>query len=193
LFGLIAPAAAGIMLVTRPMVELMISEQFQAVTIAVLPLAALAGAVRNLRIHFCDQIFILFERTDLNILINIVEAIGTVVFCFVGVVYAGLPGAAAGCLAGSTISSLFGFALGVRRFGLVIPWDHVARVSAATAVMTSVLMLPAIAQLAAPPLTRVLVDGAIGGAVYGLALAALYPCAVRLLALRLRAPRPAAD
>ena len=193
LFGLVAPAAAGLMLVTKPMVELMISQPFQAMTIAVLPLAALAGAVRNLRIHFCDQIFILFERTDLNILINVIEAVGTVVCCFVGVVHGGLPGAAAGCLAGATIGALFGFILGVSRFGLVIPWDHIARISAATAVMCSVLMTPAIANLSAPPLARVLVDLAMGGAAYALALAALYPRAVRLAALRLRALRPAAD
>lgn len=187
LYGLVAPAAAGIMLVSRPMVELMISQPFQAMTIAVLPIAALAGATRNLRMHFCDQIFILFERTDLTIAINAVEAVGTVVFCYVGLRQGGLPGAVAGCLAGSALGALFGFIMGVARFGLVIPWDHIARVSAATAVMCAVLMLPFFANLSAPPLTIVLVKIGVGGLVYAMAIAALYPAAIRGMAPRLRA------
>ena len=189
LFALVAPAAAGIALIDGPMVELMISQPFQATTIAVLPIAALAGAVRNLRMHFCDQIYILFARTDLTIHINAVEAVATVVLSLVGVLAAGLPGAALGCLAGSLVGALFGFVLAVIRFGLVIPWDHVARIGAATAVMSAVMMTPWIAGLAAPAATRLMVDVGVGGVVYGLALAALYPWAIRLAAARLLAPR----
>ncbi len=192
LFALVAPAAAGVMLIARPMVELMIATPFQAMTTVILPLAALAGAVRNLRIHFSDQVFILFERTDLTLIINLVEAIGTVLFCAIGELRYGLPGAAAGCLLGSTIGAAFGFAFGVARFGLVIPWDHVARIAAATAVMSAVLMTPILANFAGPPLTRLVVEGAVGAAVYALALAALYPAAALDLMSRARALLPAA-
>ncbi len=191
LFALVAPAAAGIALTTRPMVELMISPAFRDATIAVLPLAALAGVVRNLRLHYCEQVFILFARTDLNIAVSVVETLATIALCLAGVVYAGLPGAAAGCLAGSAISTLFGFAVAVSRFGLRPPWDHVARILAATAVMSAVLMTPPVADSSAPALTRFIVDIVVGGAAYALALAALYPWAARLAFARLSVLRAA--
>ena len=40
-------------------VHLLIAAPFQAVTLAVLPLSTLAGAIRNLRAHFGDQVFLL--------------------------------------------------------------------------------------------------------------------------------------
>ena len=192
LYGLVAPATAGILLITRPMVELMISLEFREMTIAVLPMAAVAGAVRNLRIHFCDQIFILFEQTRLTIVINAVETVATVVLCFAGAMYDGPVGAVAGCLAGAIIGALFAFVLGMAKFGLIVPWDHVARISAASAVMSSVLMTPLVVGLAHTPLMTILVKVAIAVIVYPLALAALYPSALRGLVLKARALRPAA-
>ena len=47
-------------------VHLLIAAPFQAVTLAVLPLSALAGAIRNLRAHFGDQVFLLHNRTRLD-------------------------------------------------------------------------------------------------------------------------------
>jgi O-antigen/teichoic acid export membrane protein len=193
LYGLVAPATAGILLITRPMVELMISPEFREMTIAVLPMAAVAGAVRNLRIHFCDQIFILFEQTRLTIIINAVETVSTVVLCFVGAVLAGPVGAVAGCLAGAAIGALFAFVFGMVRFGLIVPWDHVARISAASAVMSAVLMTPGVAGLAHGALATILVKVSIAGLVYPLALAALYPLALRGLFVKARAMLPAAS
>ncbi len=171
----------------------MISPEFREMTIAVLPMAAVAGAVRNLRIHFCDQIFILFEQTRLTIIINVVETVSTVVLCFVGAVQGGPVGAVAGCLAGAVIGALFAFILGIAKFGLIIPWDHVARISAASAVMSSVLMTPAVIGLTHTPLASILVNVTIAAIVYPLALAALYPSALRGLAMKARAFRPAAS
>jgi O-antigen/teichoic acid export membrane protein len=170
----------------------MISLEFREMTIAVLPMAAVAGAVRNLRIHFCDQIFILFEQTRLTIVINAVETVATVVLCFAGAMYDGPVGAVAGCLAGAVIGALFAFVLGMAKFGLIVPWDHVARISAASAVMSSVLMAPLVVGLAHTPLMTILVKVTIAVIVYPLALAALYPSALRGLVLKARALRPAA-
>ena len=191
LYGLVAPAAVGIALIARPMVELIVSRDFQAVTIAILPLAALAGAARNVRLHFCDQVFMLFERTDVNTLVNAVEAVATVVCCWLGLRWGGLPGSVAGCLAGSVIGMLLGFVLAVTRFGLVLPWDHIARVSIATAAMTAALLTPAIRDIAAPPGARIAIDLCVGGLVYLIAMAALYPSAPAGIAARLRRLRPA--
>ncbi len=186
LYAVVAPSAVGIILVAEPLVDLMIAERFREMTLVVLPLAALTGAVRNLRIHFCDQIFILFEHTHITIIINIVEAAATLGLCYVGALWAGPAGAVAGCLAGATLGALFGFAYGVLHFGLVIPWDHVARITAATAVMASVLMTPAMRALTLPPLELLIVDIVIAGATYGAALMALYPLAMAQVCQRAR-------
>ncbi len=178
LYGLVAPSAVGIALVTRPMVELMISNPFQSATMVILPIAALAGAVRNLRIHFADQVFLLFERSALTILVNVAEVVATVGLCFVGARAAGPAGAVLGCLGGSAIGAVFAFVYGVLRFGLIIPWDHVVRVTGATAVMAAVLMTPVVANAPLAPLPLLASDIALAAAVYAISLAALYPAAL---------------
>lgn len=52
---------------TQPFVELTVSGSFQQATMVILPLAAIAGGIRNIRIHFADQVLILMERIDVAI------------------------------------------------------------------------------------------------------------------------------
>jgi O-antigen/teichoic acid export membrane protein len=146
-----------------------------ASTLAVLPIAVVAGAIRNLRLHFGDQVFLLMERTKVTIVINGIEVIAVVAGCTFGLVHWGLAGAAAGCLAGICVGFVVCFALAIRRHGLQLPLDHVARITVATSVMALVLApmtwTSGVRGLAAEIATGILV--------YVLALAALYPTAVR--------------
>jgi len=56
LVAILAPSLAGIFMLRTEIVHLLIAVPFQAVTLAVLPLSTLAGAIRNLRAHFGDQV-----------------------------------------------------------------------------------------------------------------------------------------
>ena len=66
MFGLMAPAAVGVALLAGPFVRLAVAQQFQAATIAILPLAVFAGAARALRVHTGDQTALLVRRTRLD-------------------------------------------------------------------------------------------------------------------------------
>lgn len=92
LMALVVPATAGLCLMTRPFVELTVSGSFQQATMVILPLAAIAGGIRNIRIHFADQVLILMERIDVGIWINVAEAV-CVVGAWIGLQLGGLAGA----------------------------------------------------------------------------------------------------
>jgi hypothetical protein len=144
-----------------------------------LPLAAVAGALRNLRVHTADQAIILFEATNYNVVVNVLEAVATVTGCVVGLALHGLPGAAAGCLAGTVVGVIYGFAVPMRRFGLYLPWRHFARIAIATCVMAIVLLAIPFDRMGLALAPRIIVEMALGALVYFAALCALYPAVVR--------------
>ncbi|NDB67047.1 MAG: lipopolysaccharide biosynthesis protein [Methylocystaceae bacterium] len=111
LFALLCPATVGIYMITPSLVELAIAEPFRSVTTIVLPLAMIASAVRNFRVHYPDQSLMLLEVTSLAIIINLVEAVITLALCFAGALFDGPIGAVYGCVWGSLIGCLIGFAV----------------------------------------------------------------------------------
>ena len=184
LFGLLAPSAAGIFLLADDVVAIMVAAPFREVTSAVLPIAALAGAVRNIRVHFSDQAFILFERTRFTLIINGIEAVCVVVCCAAGMHVGGLAGASIGALAGSTIGTLFGFASARALFGLPIPLDNAARILGATAVMMGAARY---VPTNASPVIHAVAVTSVAILVYAAALACFYPALTRSMVRRLRA------
>ena len=186
LLALLAPSSAGILMLTPEAVDLMIAEPFRAVTMAVLPLAAIAGTGRNMRVHFGVQVFLLFEQPRLMVLINIVEATALVILSSLGLYFYGFAGATAGCLAGSAIGAVFGFALARIKFGFRFPFAHAGRILLATLCMALVLALPQWQPLVPGELARMVAKIAAGAAVYAGALAMLYPRFVSLALEQLR-------
>jgi O-antigen/teichoic acid export membrane protein len=175
LFGLLAPATAGIVMITEPAVKVLIAPAFQQVTLAVLPLAALGGAIRNLRVHMSDQVLILFERTDLCVFTNIIEAVITVVGCIVGLKTGGLTGAVAGAMVGFVAGALFSFGFAVLHFGMRILWGAILRVALATCAMVLVLWLMPEERMASGPWAQIAIGIFAGGAVYCGTLLLLFP------------------
>lgn len=175
LCAFILPMAVGLLLVSRPLVNLMIAAPFRPVTLAILPLAVVAGVVRNLRLHYGDQIFLLLERTRMLVWTNGIEAIAAVAFCAIGVVYWGLPGAAAGCLAGTTLATVLSFFIATRNHGLELPMGHVGRIVFATIVMAIALALPTWPAGGG----GLALEIAAGMLVYAGSLALLYPSEIR--------------
>ena len=191
LLSMLAPAAVGIALVTPDVVDLLIAAPFREATLVVLPLAALAGALRNFRMHFADQPMLLLEKTHLTVWVNGVEAVATVAACALGASMGGLVGAVLGCLFGTVVGLVFGFALSVGKFGLPLPWDAAARIALATCAMALAVNASRMHPTTSVLSVQLAVEVLCGGIAYACALAALYPYELisRLGKLRLMARR----
>ena len=185
LVGMVLPAAAGLCLITPPFVRLLIAPQFQDMTLAVMPLAVATGAVRNIRVHYADMAFILFQRTGLSVLVNVVEAVFMISLCALGYVLAGITGSVAGALLASTIGAGLAFAI-ARGVGLPIPIADWARVALATAIMSAVLAIAGPALHDRSDLAQLIVMSTMGAALYAACLAALFPVVPRTCLARLR-------
>jgi O-antigen/teichoic acid export membrane protein len=188
LIALVVPAAAGLCLLTRPFVELTVSRSFQEATMIILPLATIAGGIRNIRIHFADQVLILMERIDVGIAINLVEAVCVIAGAWIGLQLGGLAGAVEGCLVASAIGAVLCFAYIGRQFGFPLPWANTARVFLATAIMVAALMLVPWASLRIGPAAHIALASVLGAFVYAIALASLNPEFARLGWRQLVAP-----
>ena len=149
----------------------MIGAEYRATTLSILPIALASGAVRNLRVHFADQVFLLMERpATFCTKINTGEAIATIVLCVRGPAQGGLVGACLGCLVAHVLGMIACFGLAIARHGLKLPLADLARIAIVTALMVfAVRMMPQ----GASPLWLALAI-AVGAAVYGMAMAALY-------------------
>ena len=166
MFGLMAPAAVGVALLAGPFVRLAVALQFQAQTIAILPLAILAGAARALRVHTGDQTALLVQRTRSMTVFNLIDAVAALAGGAIGVHFGGVVGAAVGCLVGTLAGSMAAMAFVVARLGLRLPLSALAGVLAASAIMGAAL------RLVPPP------SGALGLAALIVAGAFIYAAAI---------------
>ena len=67
----------------------------------------MAGAIRNFRLHFGDQAVLLLGQTFSSIAISAIEAVATLIFCWLGYRMDGLVGAALGCLAATVLATIY--------------------------------------------------------------------------------------
>lgn len=171
LLAILAPAAGGLWAISTPLVERIVAEPFRDMTAAVLPWAILAGAARNFRIHFGEQVFLLREETRIPLVNDIIDGLTTIIGGAIGLAYAGLPGSVAGAAIGAILSLVITLACGAWLHRFAMPLSHVLRILAATAAMVFALhFLPVGADFLSLGLAV-----AAGGAVYVLFLAAVYP------------------
>ena len=184
LAAVLLPSVVGIYMLRAEIVHLLIAAPFQAATLAILPLSALAGAIRNFRAHFGDQVFLLHKRTRLTIAINGVEAAIAVVAGIVMVSRWGPVGGAIASVIATSAAAVMSFSIGLSVFGLRPATSHLVRIAIATAAMSGALALM-------PPAARTLgvtLHIVFGAAAYAAALALLYAPTIR--AWRVGAPPP---
>jgi O-antigen/teichoic acid export membrane protein len=178
LLAILAPSLAGIVMLRTEIVHLLIAQPFQQVTLAVLPLAALAGAIRNLRAHFGDQVFLLHNRTRWMMAIAAIDASMTVVLSVLFLPRWGLAGVAGATAAAALVAAIASFAIGFSRFGLSLPVWHLVRIALATIAMAALLRIFPEARTIPVLAAHV----AAGAATYFAMLALLYaPSLVRIL------------
>ncbi len=181
LVAILAPCVTGIFMLRGEIVHLLIAGPFQKVTLAVLPLSVMAGAVRSLRAHFVDQTFLLHNRTRPLVVVAAVDAILTAGLSFVFVRHWGPMGAAAATVLATLAAASASFAMGFLKFGLRLPLDHLVPIIAATAAMAMLLnMLPA-----SPSLVGLAAHVSVGATSYIVVLGLFYaPTLFKMLRLR---------
>lgn len=185
LLAVLAPAAAGLAAIGEPFITLVVAEEFRATTIAVLPWAILAGAIRNIRIHFAEQVFLLHERTRVPLWNDAIDAVLSLAGVAVGLWLGGLPGAVAGAAAGAAVSLIVTLLAGWSAYQFTLSFDAVWRIALATLAMVgAVALMP----VEAAPLS-IAAAIAVGGAAYTATLATVYPDLVRKLAGLIRSRR----
>jgi O-antigen/teichoic acid export membrane protein len=190
LLAVLVPSVVGAFLLNTDIVNALVAEPYREITIAILPMAILAGALHAFHDHGADQPFLLFARTNLMALSTGLEAVLTVLMCWAGLRIAGVYGAVAGCTIAAAIATVFSFALARMLFGYYLRWADIGRIAIATAVM-------AIAQSLMPDASswsRLVIEIGASAAVYFVVMAFLYPALSRqaLDALRARLSRRAA-
>lgn len=164
------PTVAGLILLTPALTKVAVSEPYVAVTLQILPLAALAGLVKNLRSHFANQAFLLAQKTNWTLALDILETLLFLIGAAVGLRTLGVVGAAWGALIAVSVGALLAFAIAIGRLKMPFPGRHLLRIVLATAVMSLALSV-------LPPLTgwmQLLAAVALGGLVYIATLALGY-------------------
>src|SRR5258705_2677762 len=181
LIAILAPSITGIYMLRAEIVHLLIAGPFQQVTLAVLPLSALAGSIRSIRAHFVDQAFLLHNRTRLMIVVAAIDAAVTVVLTPFFIQYWGLVGAAGATVLAAIAAAIVSSAIGFSKLGLTLPFKHLVPIALATTAMAALL-----GHLPEAPSVIALAGHIATGAVIYIALLVLLYATSLLRMLRLR-------
>jgi O-antigen/teichoic acid export membrane protein len=141
LLAAIIPTTIGVFMLRDEIVSLLIAETFRTTTLAILPFSVLAGSIRSVRAHFCDQVFLLHNRTRISAVVSAVEALAAVGFGIAGTLAWGIVGAAIASVAATLLAAIISFSIGLARFHLAIPFTHLARIAVASATMAAALTM----------------------------------------------------
>ncbi len=185
LLAVLAPAAAGLWAIATPLVDLIVAEPFREMTAQVLPWAIIAGAARNMRIHFGEQVFLLREETLVPLGNDILDGLAALAGGAIGLTLYGLPGSVMGAAAGAVVSLFVTLTFGAYWHRFTFPLQHLVRIGGATALMVAGLsVLPV-----APTALSLGLAVALGGLIYAAGLAAFYPSGVAALMIKLKGLR----
>lgn len=178
----VAPAVAGLWAIAPQFVHLVVAAPYHETTLAVLPLALTAGALRTLRVHFGEQVFLLRERPMVPLVNDIVDAALSVAGALAGLWIGGLTGSVAGAAAGSAIALVVTLASAWYWHRFTLPPIDVVKVALATLAMVVVVThLPATEGAAALALSITA-----GMLIYAAVIAAFYPAAAGKLLMAMR-------
>lgn len=175
LIATLAPATAGLWAISGPLIDLTVADSYRDMTKAVLPLALVCGALRNIRQHFAQHVFLLHEKPNIPVFNDIADATATLIGVAGGLWLDGLTGAVAGAALGSAIGLLTTSVWGWRRYGFALPVSGIVRTGAATAAMVMAVKTFA----PAPTPASLTIAVALGGIVYAVALCVVYPAMTR--------------
>ncbi len=175
------PAAVGVMLVARPLAEVLIGEDLRSAAALITPWIALGAALSGVTVYYFNQVFTLGHRTDRMLWAMAVPAGANVILNLILIPRFGLIGAAWATAASFALGLCASILIGRSVMRLPIPYEALARCGLACAVMAGVVAV-------IPPVggaVELIAKAAIGGAVYALAAVILNASGVRDTATRL--------
>lgn len=176
LLAIIAPATLGVIAISEPLVRLLIAQEFVAETVLILPWALLGAAIRNLRMHGWDQLYLLMEAPRPMLALEAIEAVITVLGAVVGVFAGGMLGAVIGTTIAAALIALGDGIYLTRRYGFAIPFGPFLRVLIAAGAMHGALaLLPRLNIVIMPTWPSVMLAIGIGAVIYALAMIAMFP------------------
>jgi O-antigen/teichoic acid export membrane protein len=178
LVAVLLPTCTGLAVLRQDVALTLIGTTFREAAITIVPISVTIGAVRNLRAHFFDQVFLLHQRTVWIFWITAIEAGIAVVFSLAGVYLGGLVGAAAGVLAGTLLGLAISVTVGLRTYQIVIPYGHFIRIAIAALGMMAVLAMFPVASDWRWLIGKIMLGAAVDSTILGLLYA---PSLVRLL------------
>jgi O-antigen/teichoic acid export membrane protein len=180
LLAVLAPAAVGLWSISDAFVSRFVATDFQAVTMAVMPWAILAGALRNFRIHFGEQVFLLREKTTAPLINDAIDGGLAMLGAAIGLAWIGLPGAAIGSAIAAFVALVVTLVWGWIAYAYRLPIVDGVKIGFATAAIVAVLSQMTIAA----DLGSIALAVMAGATVYAAALALLYPSMARALMAR---------
>ena len=190
LLAVIAPATFGIIAIAEPLTRLMVAPEFQETTIAILPWALAGAAIRNLRMHGWDQMYLLFRALRPMLVLGSSEVLVTLVCTFIGVMMGGILGAVIGSTVAASMVALVDYLYLRTRLGLRAPlWQFLRILAAAATMFMAVRALPALGFPVRAATFDIVVAIGVGGLVYAVALPLFLPEIARKAFAMLRAHR----
>jgi O-antigen/teichoic acid export membrane protein len=176
LLGVVAPATLGVIAINEPLTRLLIAPEYHATTIAILPWALLGAAIRNLRMHGWDQMFLLFEAPKPMLVIEAIEAIITVLGAAIGLAYGGILGAVIATTVAAVLAATGDLIYLRHRFRMPVPFGQFVRILAGSGLMLGAIWsLPHFGVTVRAEWSSVLVTIALGMVVYAGAMMILFP------------------
>lgn len=190
LLGIIAPATFGVIAINEPLTQLLIAQEYQAITIAILPWALVGASIRNLRMHGWDQMYLLFEAPRPMLVLEATEATITLLGVAIGIHMHGIIGAVIGATLAAGLVALGDFLFLRARFGLHAPiWQFLRILMASWAMYFVLTNLTLLGVLVRPLWSSIGLAIALGAVVYGVITIMIFPEFVRLAFRMLRERR----
>jgi O-antigen/teichoic acid export membrane protein len=173
LLATLAPAVAGLYIIGEPLVTLIVAEPYRLITTQVLPLAILTGALRSVRVHFANQVFLLHEKPMIPVMNDGIDAALTIILGGLGLWLGGLTGCIFGIMIGAALTLATGLLAAWHWHKFTFPVPDLLRIGTAVTAMS--LAVSALNTGASPQ--SILLAITVGGLVYAAVFAALYPAA----------------
>jgi O-antigen/teichoic acid export membrane protein len=134
------PAAVGLALVAQPLAALLVGEGLRTAAADVLPWMALGGLFAGLNLYYLSEAFQLTRRTGLRAALMLAPGVVQIAATLALVPTFGAVGAAMAGAGGAVTGAALLALAGRRLIALPLPVGHIVRVSAATALMATVIL-----------------------------------------------------
>ena len=141
MIGIMAPATIGLTLVTPDIVDVLIGEEFQEMTLVLLPLATLATMLFAFRAGYMDQSFHLGMKQNFLFWREVIYLFVTVINAFLLVSAYGVVGLGYAAVATTAIMLVVTYWFSRHAFPLPYPKAEIAKILVATIAMSAVVYI----------------------------------------------------